>query len=338
MRTFRADRGDAGCRLDLALVRRFPEISRTRVQEWIAAGLVRVNGALTHRAAERLALGDEIEVALPPEPPKPEMLPQAIPLSVLYEDEHLIALDKPPGMVVHPTYGHHDGTLLNALLWHLRERGGDAGTLGTPGLVSRLDKGTSGVLLVARRGDVHARLARVLRGPRAEKEYLALVYGRTGLDRGRIDLRVLRDPAGRRRMTTSKTEGLAASTLFETLAETGETGETTESSGGEGVSLSLLRCVLLTGRMHQIRVHLQARGWPIVGDPLYGEPRWRGITDPALAALCRDLPRQALHARRIAFPHPVTGAPLEIVAPVPADIGSLLKAAGIDVEPHPLSE
>jgi 23S rRNA pseudouridine1911/1915/1917 synthase len=316
---FRADRGDARERLDVALVRRFPGVSRSRVQEWIAAGRVRINDLPAPKAAGRLAAGDRVEVELDPAPPKLEMAPQEIPLSVLYEDEYLLALDKPPGIVVHPTYGHREGTLLNALLWYLRERDEAPGTLG---LVSRLDKWTSGVLLVARDGAVHGRLARAMRARDAEKEYLAVAYGKTGVDRGRIDLRVLRDPEDRRRMTTSKTEGLAAATLFETLAE----------STGAGVPLSALRCILLTGRMHQIRVHLRARGLPIVGDPVYGEPRWKGIADPGLAAICRDFPRQALHARRVALRHPMTGERLEVVAPVPDDMARLLSAAEMEIE------
>ncbi|HYG61832.1 MAG TPA: RluA family pseudouridine synthase, partial [Thermoanaerobaculia bacterium] len=184
----RAHRGDARERLDLALVRHLEEIpglSRTRIQEWIADGMVRVNGAPARRASERLAAGDEVEIDLPPPPPRPEMAAQEIPLSILYKDEHLVAVDKPPGLVVHPTYGHHDGTLLNALLWHLRQDGKEPGTLGP---VSRLDKWTSGVLVVARGGEAHAKLARALRSTISEKEYLAVVYGRTGVDRGRIDL------------------------------------------------------------------------------------------------------------------------------------------------------
>ncbi|HVR96198.1 MAG TPA: RluA family pseudouridine synthase [Thermoanaerobaculia bacterium] len=317
-RTFRAHRGDARERLDLALVTRLADvygISRTRVQQWIADGRVRINGATAHKPSDRLAPGDEVEVRLPAAPPRPETKPQEMPLSVLYEDEHLLALDKPPGLVVHPTIGHREGTLLNALAWYLKERGGEPGRLG---LVSRLDKGTSGVLLVARTGEVHARLARALR--RGEKEYLAVVYGKTGMDRGRIDLKILRDPADRRRMTTSKTEGLDSSTLFETLAET----------DGEGVPLSLLRCRLLTGRTHQIRVHLKARRLPIVGDPVYGEPRWKGIADPVLAALCRDFPRQALHAWRLALEHPMTGERLELRAPIPPDMANLLSVAGLE--------
>lgn len=319
-RTFRAHRGDARERLDLALMTRLADvygISRTRVQQWIAGGRVRVNGVPVRKPSGHLSPGDEVEVLLPAAPPRPETKPQEMPLSVLYEDEHLLALDKPPGLVVHPTIGYREGTLLNALAWYLKERGGEPGRLG---LVSRLDKGTSGVLLVARTGEVHAKLSRALRGPKGEKEYLAVAYGKTGVDRGRIDLKILRDPSDQRRMTTSKTEGLDSSTLFETVAET----------DGEGVSLSLLRCRLLTGRTHQIRVHLKARNLPIVGDPVYGEPRWKGIPDPALADLCRDFPRQALHAWRLALEHPITGGRLEIRAPIPPDIAGLLSIAGLE--------
>jgi 23S rRNA pseudouridine1911/1915/1917 synthase len=318
-RTLRAHRGDARERLDVALLARFaglPGISRTKVQGWIASGLVRVNGLPARKPSDRLAAGDEVEILLPPAPPRLELTPQPIPLSILYEDEHLVALDKPPGLVVHPTYKNRDGTLLNALMWHLGRQGGDPGR---PGFVGRLDKGTSGVVLAARSGTVHGRLARAMGAPGFEKEYLAVVYGRTDMRKGRIDLKLSRDPVDRRRMVASKTEGLAASTLFEVLAESDAAG------------ISLLRCRLLTGRTHQIRAHLRAACLPIVGDPVYGEPRWKGIRGPALAALCRAFPRQALHARRLAFAHPMTGAPLEIVAPLPEDLNTLLIAAGLQV-------
>jgi 23S rRNA pseudouridine1911/1915/1917 synthase len=320
-RLFCADRGDAGRRLDRVLVRRLadlPDLSRTRLQALIAEGRVRINSLPATRPAVRLTLGDEVEVLLPAPPPgRPAPAGEEIPLDVLYEDDWLIALAKPPGLVVHPTPGHAAGTLLNALLWHLEKEGrGPA----RPGFVSRLDKGTSGVLVAAKSGAVHARLARAVRGRRVEKDYLAVVYGDPREERGRIELGILRDPADRRRMTSSRTEGRASVTLWEAVGR---------SDPGDGVSLSLLRCRLLTGRMHQIRVHLRAAGLPVVGDPLYGEPRWKGIVDPALAAVCRDLPRQALHARRLAFAHPMTGEPLEIVAPLPPDLQRLLEAAGL---------
>jgi 23S rRNA pseudouridine1911/1915/1917 synthase len=182
--------------------------------------------------------------------------------------------------------------------------------------VSRLDRGTSGVLLVAKEPAAHTALAAALRQPDAEKDYLAVVYGRPALAKGRIDLCLRRDPDDPKRRLASPTEGRPSATLWERLAESAE-------------PLALLRCRLLTGRTHQIRVHLSARGMPIVGDPLYGEPRWRGISDPGLAALCRDFPRQALHAWRLRLVHPGTGAPLEITAPVPADLAALLAAAGL---------
>jgi 23S rRNA pseudouridine1911/1915/1917 synthase len=314
LRTFRADRGDARGRLDRVLMRHLadlPEVTRSQVQAWIEAGRVRVNGVVPAKPASRVALADEVEVALPPLPPRRQPQAQEMPLAVLYEDEHLLALDKPPGLVVHPAPGHREGTLINALLWQAREWGEER----RPGLVNRLDRDTSGVLLVAKGPVAHGALARALRQKSTEKEYLAVAYGAAPFDRGRIELKIDRDPMDLRRRIASKTEGRESVTLYELLGE----------SGG----LSLLSCRLLTGRTHQIRVHLQAHGLPIVGDPLYGEPRWKGIGDPALAAACRDFPRQALHAWRLAFVHPATGARLEIVAPVPEDMAELLAAAGL---------
>ncbi|MFL6194790.1 MAG: RluA family pseudouridine synthase [Thermoanaerobaculia bacterium] len=313
-RAFRADRGDARGRLDLALMRHLadrPDVTRARVQAWIAAGRVLVNGAPAAKPASRLVLGDRVELELPPPPPKREMAAQEMPLAVLHEDEYFLAIDKPPGLVVHPAPGHRDGTLINALLWRARERGEGE----RPGLVNRLDRGTSGVLLVAKTSSFHGALARALRGPEAEKEYHAVVYGATPFERGRIDLKILRDPTDLKRRMASKSEGRDSLTLYERVAE--------------GKGITLLSCRLLTGRTHQIRVHLRSQGWPIVGDPLYGEPRWKGIADPGVAAVCRDFPRQALHARRLAFVHPATGVAMEIVAPAPEDLAALLAAAGL---------
>ncbi|MFL6232817.1 MAG: RluA family pseudouridine synthase [Thermoanaerobaculia bacterium] len=313
-RTFRADRGDDRERIDRVLQRHLadrPDITRSRIQSWIGEGLVRVNGAPAAKPSSRVIVGDVVEVPLPPPPERRVVAAQEMPLTVLYEDEHLLALDKPPGIVVHPAPGHREGTLINALLWRAR----DWGEGQNPGLVNRLDRGTSGVLLVAKTPAIHASLARHLRRRDAEKEYLAVVYGTTPSALGRIELKILRDPEDPKRRTTSKTEGRDSVTLYKRMAE---------ASG-----LTLLRCRLLTGRTHQIRVHLKSQGWPIVGDPVYGEPRWKGIAESRLAALCRDFPRQALHALRLSFIHPATGAPLEVVAPVPADLEALLDAAGL---------
>lgn len=318
LRTFRADRGDDRERIDRVLQRHLadrPDITRSRIQGWIGEGLVRVNGAPAAKPSSRLIVGDVVEVPLPPPPERRAPVAQEMPLSILFEDEHLLAVDKPPGVVVHPTAGHREGTLLNALLWYAR----DWGEGKRPGLVNRLDRGTSGVLLVAKTPAVHAALARSLRRRDAGKEYLAVIYGAAPLDEGRIERKLLRDRQDNKRMTTSKTEGRDSVTLYERLAE--------------AFGLTLLRCRLLTGRTHQIRVHLKSQGWPIVGDPLYGEPRWKGIADPELAAFCRDFHRQALHAFRLSFVHPATGGPLEVTAPVPEDLGALLAAAGLTDRP-----
>jgi len=315
-RIFRADRGDAAHRIDRVLVRRLadiPDLSRTRFQAWIAEGRVRINGAPVTRPADRVALGDEVEVLLPDlPPPRPAPAAQEMPLSILHEDEWLLVLAKPPGLIVHPAPGHRDGTLLNALFWHLRDAGGAV----RPSLVNRLDKNTSGVLLAAKTGEVHGRLARAMRLQSAVKEYAAVVYGVPELLRGRIERGILRDPADTRRMITSKTDGRPSVTLYETLA-----------TAGDEAPLSLLHCRLVTGRIHQIRVHLQSEGLPLVGDPVYGEPRWKGIPDPALAAACRDFPRQALHARRLALVHPMTKERLDVTAPLPEDLRGLVAAA-----------
>jgi len=290
-----------------------PTLSRTRVQAWIEEGRVTVNGALTRRPADRLTLGDFIELAFPDTPPLPTPPAQEMPLDVLYEDDHLLALNKPPGLLVHPTPKERADTLWNGLLFRAKAWG--EGNL--PGLVHRLDRDTSGVLLVAKNRPVLAALARALRSKEAEKHYLALVYGRIEAPKGRIDLGILRHPEDRRRWAASKNEGQPSSTLWERIAE------------AERAPLTLLSCRLLTGRTHQIRVHLSAQGWPIVGDPLYGEPRYLGIVDPEIRERCRQFPRQALHARRLVFMHPVTRQRVEVEAGVPEDLAGLLRAAGL---------
>jgi 23S rRNA pseudouridine1911/1915/1917 synthase len=341
-RALRTDRGDAGGRLDRVLMRHLaglPGLSRTQAQGWIAAGRVRVNGGVALRPACRLAAGDALDVELPSASlarRRPPPTAQSIPLAILYEDEHLLAVDKPAGLVVHPTGRYRDGTLVNALAWHFRAAGDGeaapaaAGAEVRPGLVHRLDRDTSGVLLVAKSRAAHAGLARAVKARSLEKDYLAVVYGRAPLGRGRIELRLLRDPGDSRRMMASRREGRVAVTLYDLLAEAPHDA-VTRSQDGAGASawLSLLRCRLVTGRTHQIRVHLSALGLPIVGDPVYGEPRHRGLAAPALAALCREFPRQALHARRLALRHPVTGLALELVAPLPADFRRLMRAAAL---------
>jgi 23S rRNA pseudouridine1911/1915/1917 synthase len=320
LRSLTADRGDAGRRIDLVIRRHLAgadRATRTRVQKWIAEGLVTLNGVVARRASSRAAFGDVLQVALPEAMGKAVMDAEDLPLDVLYEDDHFIAVDKPPGMVMHPTYGHADHTVINALLWRARTWSASD----RPSIVGRLDKLTSGLVVAAKTREAHAALQRATTAPSSRKEYLAIVYGRPGRQ-GTIDLRLRRDPQDRRRVVASTTAGVTALTKFTRLAQ----------SSVPGVGVAVLRCRLLTGRMHQIRVHLAACGWPIVGDPMYGEPRWRNLNDPLVAAALRTFPRQALHAWRLTIRHPETAVPLMIEAAIPADLRGLLRDVfGLDV-------
>ncbi len=318
-RILTADRGDAGKRLDLVVRRHLCDVdavSRTRVQMWIVDGRVTVNGRPVRRVSARAALGDVVAVEIPRTTPRAVMAAEDLALDILYEDDHLLALDKPAGLVVHPAYRNTRGTVMNALLW--RARGWPAGQ--RPSVVGRLDKLTSGIVIVAKTAAIHAALQRALASNDAGKDYLAVVYGRVTA-RGTIDLRIGHAARDRRRMAASQTAGASSVTRFERLARV-----TAPRAG-----LSLLRCRLVTGRRHQIRVHLAARGWPIVGDPVYGEPRWSAITDPALAAAVQAFPRQALHAWRGVFTHPITRARLALEAPIPRDFEELLAATSLRV-------
>ncbi len=318
-RIVKADRGDAGLRLDLVLRRHLTDVraaTRTRVQTWIESGRVTVNGKAVHRVAVRAALGDVVSIALP-EVQREPMAAEDAAITVLYEDDHLLAIDKPAGLVVHPAHKNPSGTLMNALLWHARAWPAPQ----RPSLVGRLDKLTSGIVLVAKSAAIHASLQKALASSVTTKDYLAVVYGKVNVAHGDIDLRLQRDPGDRRRVVASEDVGAPSLTRFERLARV----------SAPATGLSVLRCRLVTGRTHQIRVHLSARGWPLVGDPTYGEPRWRQVEDPTLAPVLRDFPRQALHAWRLTTRHPVTRAELTIDAPVPDDIQRLMAAADLHV-------
>ncbi len=212
-RILTADRGDAGLRLDLVLRRHLTDVrpaSRTRIQSWIENGQVTVNGTPIRRVAARAALGDVVTVALPFLEPSVPMGAEDVRITVLYEDDHLLMLDKPAGLVVHPTYKNHTGTVLNALLWHARAWPADS----RPSLVGRLDKLTSGIVIVAKTGTVHAALQRELASSRSEKDYLAVVYGRVNVARGEINFRLAHDRSDRRRIVASKDAGLPSLTTF----------------------------------------------------------------------------------------------------------------------------
>jgi 23S rRNA pseudouridine1911/1915/1917 synthase len=236
-------------------------------------------------------------------------------LDIVYEDDRLLAVNKPAGTVVHPSYKNVAGTLLDALRAYAYDWPADQ----RPSIVGRLDKLTSGIVVVAKTAAIHTLLQRTMLTRETEKDYLAVVYGRMDVASGEIDLRLRHDPTDRRMIVASPTDGVASLTRFERLA----------SVDAPSVGLSLVRCRLVTGRRHQIRVHLAARGWPIVGDPVYGEPCWTGIADPSLAEILRTFPRQALHAWRVVFTHPVTRERLTVEAPRPPDLEDLLTATGL---------
>ncbi len=305
---FTADRGDDRVRLDRVLSRHLGgshAASRTRLQQAIADGDVTLNNVVVTRASAKVTAGDRIEARLHLAAIRNRPAPQQMPLEVLFEDGHLLAVNKPPGIVVHPCYKHPDATVLNAVLWHLADGLADGDS--TPRLIHRLDKDTSGVLLVSKTRQAHAAITRAMHAGQVRKEYLAIVCGVPSPPTGRISLALSRDPGNVRRVAVVSSQGKESVTKYETLCRTRE-------AGGR---LSLVRCELVTGRMHQVRVHLAARGWPIAGDSVYG-----GIGRP-------DFPRHALHAWRLSLGHPVTGEPLVIVAPVPQDMRAVMADAGL---------
>ncbi len=319
VRRFSVSDEDAGQRLDRWLAAQLPGTSRTRIQEHIAEGLVHVAGRAA-RASQRIEAGESVEIELVA-PPELEALPEPIPLSILYEDDDLIAVNKPAGIVVHPGAGITSGTIANALV----HRYGRLSTLGgpsRPGIVHRLDKDTSGVLLVARNDESHRQLVRQFAGRRVEKAYLALLHGRLEHSTGRIALAIARDLRRRTRMTTRRREGRAALTTWRVLLRLDPEIAGRSAAARERAGFTLVEAGLHTGRTHQIRVHFSATGHPVAGDTHYGAPR-RIVVDDAPAP---PLPRLWLHAAHVRLAHPRTGQPLEIRAPVPRDLRDWLVA------------
>ncbi|MBI2502894.1 MAG: RluA family pseudouridine synthase [Candidatus Latescibacteria bacterium] len=303
---------EAPQRLDLFLSRRCPDLSRSRLQMLIREGAVRVNGQPS-RPSYQIRPADCIALELPA-PTELSLDPEAIPLSILFEDGDLLVLDKGPGMTVHPAPGSWQGTLVNALLHHCRDLSGINGVL-RPGIVHRLDRDTTGLLVVAKNDTAHRHLAAQLQSRVLERRYSALVWGRPRLPQGRIEAPVGRHPRDRKKMAVVP-GGRAALTHYQVVERF--------------AFLSLLDLRLETGRTHQIRVHLQHLGHPVFGDPVYGgRAPIRGL-QPAQRLLAGELlkliARQALHARSLRFAHPRSGEWLEFSAPLPADMEALLAA------------
>jgi len=303
-----------GLRLDRFLAGSGHGWSRSQVARFVEAGHVTRNGART-KPAQLLAAGDVIEVTPPAAVPS-HLVPQDLPLEVLFEDEHMIAINKPPGMVIHPAAGNPDGTLVNALLAHCRDLSG-VGGVERPGIVHRLDKDTSGVLVAAKTDLAHRALSLSFRWRTTDKRYLAVVYGVPKLAEGVVDAPIARHPSDRKRMGVVA-GGRQARTLWWRR----------EAFHGA----ALVECRLVTGRTHQVRVHMAHIGHALVGDPVYAGRQWRTIDDSDLAVACREFPRQALHAWKLTITHPATGAPMTFEAPLPSDIRALLdmlRTAGV---------
>jgi 23S rRNA pseudouridine1911/1915/1917 synthase len=303
-----AGAAESGQRLDRAVAERCG-VPRNQVQRWIRDGCVLVEGRDV-RPSTVLTAGDRI-TCRPPERREHRVQPEPGDLAVLYEDEDLAVLDKPAGLTVHPGAGRSTGTLAHHLLARYPEIAGVGGA-GRPGIVHRLDQGTSGVLVVARTPTAHARLARAFADRRVEKRYLAIVYGAPEPAAGIIAAPIGRHAVRRKEMTV-RPDGRPARTGYRTLAVR--------------AGLARLELDLATGRTHQIRVHLKHVGHPLVGDPVYGEARWKGLPRPVQAFL-RDFPRPALHAWRLAFRHPADDRPLSFEAPVPQDFRELWERIG----------
>jgi 23S rRNA pseudouridine1911/1915/1917 synthase len=314
MTRFSASSADAGKRLDQFLVGQLPNVSRARVQQMIAQALVRVDGAAP-KSSLRLRGGEVVEVLGEPRLAPLRATAEDIPLDVIYEDDSLAVVNKPAGMMVHTGSGATDsarnrGTLVNALLGRFQKLSGVGGEL-RPGIVHRLDKLTSGLIVVAKDDLTHRRLAAQFSGRQVEKTYIALIHGWPKKDHDMIAAAISRDLARRTRMTTRRSGGRAAVSHYQVV-------ERITSRFGR---FALVEVRIETGRTHQIRVHLSALGHPIVGDTLYGAPRQLTSADGSLS-----LERNFLHAARIAFTHPVTGEPLHLEAPLPSGLRSFLAA------------
>ncbi len=288
-------------RLDRYLSQEITDLSRSRVQQLIEQSKVQVNGKVCTLKKAMVKNGDRITLEIPP-PEVMELLPQDIPLDILYEDEHLIILNKPAGLVVHPAPGHPDGTLVNALLAHCPHLPGIGGVQ-RPGIVHRLDKDTTGAIAIAKTELAHRHLQAQLKSKTARREYLGVVYGAPSMERGTVDLPIGRHPVDRKKMAIIPVEkgGRIAITHWQVKQRLG--------------NYTLMHFQLETGRTHQIRVHSTQIGHPIVGDQVYGSGRCVGVN------LCG----QALHAWKLRLEHPLSGEWIEAIAPVPREFTKLLE-------------
>ena len=299
---------EAGKRLDIVMATLMQGLTRAQAKRLADNGCVSIDGS-QGRPGARVRPGQRLEVHLP-EPTQARASPEAIPIHVLHEDSHLLVVDKPAGMVVHPGAGVPSGTLVNALLHHCRDLAGIGGVL-RPGIVHRLDKNTSGLLVVAKNDGTYRALQSQFKERQVTKTYVAVVYGIPESSEGTIALPIGRHPVDRKRMSTRSRKGRTAITHWRVIRRF--------------LHFSVLEVDLITGRTHQIRVHLQGIGHPVVGDPEYGgRRRSRELASPMLGAFIEGFGRQALHAHRLGFVHPDTGLHMNFKSLLPPDMQELL--------------
>jgi 23S rRNA pseudouridine1911/1915/1917 synthase len=305
--SFLVNSNDTAKRLDVFLSEKNPAFSRSQVKRLIEGGNVQVGGRKA-KAGLRLREKDTVTLTLP-EPKKAEVEAQSIPLKIIYEDPHLIVIDKPAGMVVHPGAGNYSGTLVNALLYHCTDLAGVGGVL-RPGIVHRLDKDTSGVLVAAKDDLSHRHLSGQFKKHTTLRRYLGIVFGQLS-EEGRVEASVGRHPAHRKKMSTRPRKGREARTHWKVLERFRH--------------FNLVEFRLETGRTHQIRVHLSSLGHPLLSDPLYGgRRRLASVEPPALRQGLQKLHRQALHAASLGFVHPAMGKMMEFSSPLPEDMEEAL--------------
>ena len=310
--------GAQGLRLDLFLSRNHSNLSRSRIQDLIRNGSVQINETPT-KPSYQLKTGDQVSLMVP-KPSPLELVPEDVPFSVIFEDSWIIVLCKPPGIVVHPAPGHSSGTLVHGLLKYCKDLSGIGGKL-RPGIVHRLDKDTSGLMLVAKNDMAHQALSRQFKNGTIKKEYIALVHGILSHESGRIDLPISRHPVRRKKMAVSTGGGRNALTLWKKIAACKE-------------GFSLLSITIKTGRTHQIRVHFSYLGHPLVGDTVYGHgpdtlKRRFLKQNPVLVSAVK---RQMLHAARIGFVHPRENTYMEFKSPFPEDMKLVLDALNINID------
>jgi 23S rRNA pseudouridine1911/1915/1917 synthase len=307
---FKVSGSDIRKRLDLYLIEQGVPFSRSQLKKGIDEGRITVNGERP-KGSYRVREGDVLSL-IPEAPVPPDLTPENIPIPILYEDKEILVVNKPAGLVVHPAPGNYTGTLVHALLFHCRDLSGIGGVL-RPGIVHRLDKDTSGLMVVAKNDLAHQRLIQYFQQGQILKEYQALIFGIPPVNQGRLEGPIGRHPVQRKKMAINTVHGKAAVTEWQVIERFSK-------------GITWMQLTLKTGRTHQIRVHLADQGWPVVGDPLYGGKKFAFLkTEDALTGLLKKIKRQLLHSRRLVFRHPSTGFLMDFSSELPEDMSELIR-------------